>query len=29
MEYIIGYGVAAMAVLYAVIIFGCVRQSEW
>jgi hypothetical protein len=29
MEYVIGFAIALAAVLYAVVIVGCLRQTEW
>lgn len=29
MEYLIGFAIALAAMLYAVIIVGCLRQTEW
>ena len=29
MESLIGFAVAGAAVLYAVVIVGCLRQTEW
>ena len=29
MEYLIGFAIALAAMLYAVVIVGCLRQKEW
>jgi hypothetical protein len=29
MEYLIGFAIALTAMLYAVVIIGCLRQTEW
>jgi len=29
MEYLIGFAIALAAMLYAVVIAGCLRQVEW
>jgi hypothetical protein len=29
MEYLIGFAIALAAMLYAVVIVGCLRQTEW
>jgi hypothetical protein len=29
MEYLIGFAIALATMLYAVVIVGCLRQTEW
>jgi len=29
MEYLVGFAIALAAMLYAVVIVGCLRQTEW
>jgi len=29
MEYLIGFAIALAAMLYALVIVGCLRQTEW
>jgi hypothetical protein len=29
MEYLIGFAIALAAMLYAMVIVGCLRQTEW